>query len=280
MRPFRTKEERLAQEKEANLKAFHAAEVTPANRPPMTHAYGRASTGKQEHSPETQKAAMAAYIASHKLPNPAYYIDPATSGSTPWNERHAGGEMFRRMRRGDTVIIAKLDRAFRSLKDCCDVMEKFKRMGIKFHICNLMGASIDFDSALGMLLVKILAAFAEFERALISERTKEGIRNRKHNGFKHSRHPGYGFNWEKRWTKGKWEKFRVANQAERQVMKSILLWRLQDDPLSWASIRDHLATLNILTKDGDPWTEQRVRRACRAEMLLRIKEESIGRGTD
>lgn len=280
MRPFLTKIERIAREKAANLAAMYRAESSPADRPPMTHAYGRASTGKQEYSPETQKETMAVYVAYHKLPNTAYYIDPATSGTTPWHERKAGGELFRNLRRGDTVVIPKLDRAFRSLRDCCEVMDKFRRMGVNLHICNLMGGSIDLSSPMGRFLVQILAAFAELERAFISERTKDGIRNRKHNGFKHSRHPGYGFRWEIRRTGGKREKLRVADNDERQVMRSILLWRLQDNPLSWDDIRDHLAGLSILTKDGKPWTQQRIRRACKAEMLLRIKEESVGQGTD
>ena len=104
-----------------------------------------------------------AYAVFNKLGDPTCSIDTVQSGKISWEERDAGRELFRQLKPGDHVIICKLDRAFRRLADCCIVMEKFKRMGVKLHVVNLMGGAIDLSSPMGCFLVQILAAFAELE---------------------------------------------------------------------------------------------------------------------
>jgi DNA invertase Pin-like site-specific DNA recombinase len=137
-----------------------------------------------------------------------------------------------------------------------------------------MGGAIDLSSPMGRFMIHILAAFAELERAFISERTRDGIRNRKHRGFKHSRHPGYGFRWEKRILRGKVERIRVPDEDERHVMRTILRYRMQETPLSWKEIADHLTDdLKLKTKDNGPWGINRVRRACEAERNLQLREQ-------
>jgi DNA invertase Pin-like site-specific DNA recombinase len=255
------------------------ADFDARSRPPVTHIYGRASTAKQSESPETQKKIAAKYCEMMELPEPhTYYIDPATSAKTPWAQRLAGRELMTRLRPGDHVVITKLDRAFRRLSDCVLVLEKFERMGIKLHICNMMGGSVDLSSPMGKFMLHILAAFAELERAFISERTKDGIAAKKEKGQRHCRHAGYGFQWAVRWVGGRNVKTRVPNPDERRVMRSILTWRLQDEPLSWEEIESHLKNLGLATKDGKPWSKQRIRRAAHAEMKLQFVE-SKGLGT-
>ena len=175
---------------------------------------------------------------------------------------------------GDHIIIAKLDRAFRRLADCVEVLERFKRMGVKLHICNMLGGAIDLSSPMGLFLIHILAAFAELERAFISERTKDGLAKRKKEYVRHTRFPGYGFRWEKRTIHGKRVRIKVRDDAEREVMRAILQWRMQDEPWGWNQISDHLMhNLQLQTKDGSVWDTNRVRRACRAEILLQMEEQ-------
>jgi DNA invertase Pin-like site-specific DNA recombinase len=244
------------------------------DREPRVFHYERASTKKQEASPETQKETALKYALFNNLGDVTHFVDAATTGKIPWDERDAGKALFRQLRAGDHVILAKLDRAFRKLSDCVTVLEKFESMGVKLHICNLMGGAIDLSSPMGRFMIHILAAFAELERAFISERTKDGIRNRKHRGFKYSRHPGYGFRWEKRILRGKVERVRVPDDDERNVMRAILRLRMQDQPLSWKEIADHLTrNLKLKTKDNGPWGISRVRRACEAELKLQLLEQ-------
>jgi len=240
-----------------------------------TFAYCRASTKHQEDSPEAQKEAILRYASYNKLGDVTCFVDAAKSAKVSWDERDAGREMFKHLRCGDIVIIAKLDRAFRRLADCAEVLERFKRMGIKLHICNMLGGSIDLSSPMGVFLIHILAAFAELERAFISERTKEGLARRKDKGVRHTNFPGYGFRWEKRTVKGKRITVRVRDDEERNVMRSIVQWRIQDEPLSWEQIADHLTDVLMLPgKDGHPWDTNRVRRAYKEELKLQLTERT------
>jgi DNA invertase Pin-like site-specific DNA recombinase len=236
--------------------------------------YARASTKKQVDSPDAQKETIRKYASLLELGDVTYFVDAAKSGKVSWEDRDAGKELFQKIRPGDHVIVSKLDRAFRRLADCVLVLEKFKRMGVKLHVANMLGGAIDLSSPMGLFLIHILAAFAELERAFISERTKEGLANRKRKNVAYCRFPGYGQKWEKRWVDGKLVKVKIPDDEERAVMCSILGWRTQDVPLGWDEIRRHLTcTLKLKTKDGREWDVNRIRRACRAELLLRQAEQ-------
>ena len=243
---------------------------------PRTFGYVRASTKKQIDSPDTQKDIIAKYAAMQELDEPTFFVDAAVSGKVPIEERPAGAALFTQLRPGDHLILAKLDRGFRKLSDCVRVLEKLERLGVNLHVCNLMGGALDLGSPMGKFIVHVLAAFAELERAFISERTKEGLKGKKRQGFAHARHPGYGFRWEKRRIDGKVQKVKVADLAEREVMRAIVGWRMQDGPLSWKQIADHLNYgLKIRTKDNALWNECRIRRAHHAELLLQLQAGRI-----
>lgn len=244
------------------------------DRSPRVFGYVRASTRKQVESPDTQRDIQSRYAGFNQLGEVDFFVDPAKSGKISWEDRDAGKALFAQLRPGDHVLLTKLDRGFRRLADCVVVLEKFERMGVKLHVCNLMGGAIDLSSPMGRFMIHILAAFAELERAFISERTKDGIKNRKNKGFAHSRFPGYGFRWEQRKVGGKSVSVKVRDDEERSVMRSILVWRTQDPPLAWNEIRRHLEdTLKVKTKGGGLWDENRIRRACNAERQLQVQEQ-------
>lgn len=246
----------------------------PNDRQPRVFAYCRASTKKQIDSPDVQKENIRKYAEFHKLGDVSYFTDAATSGKTTWEERIAGREMFTQLHQGDHVIIYSLDRAFRRMADAAVAMDKFERMKIKLHVVNLMGGALDLSSPMGRFLVHILAAFAEMERGFISERTIEGLKNKRRNGFANPRHPGYGFRWKSTTLDGKKTKVRERDDEERNVMRSIVTWRMQDQPMSWKEISDHLTyNLKLKTKDGGSWDANRVKRASQAELMLQLNEQ-------
>ncbi len=76
---------------------------------------------------------------------------------------------------GDTVITYKNDRMFRSLRNMIDLIDVFNDKGI--HFKSLSEPEFDTTSANGKFLLQIFASVAEFERNLISERTKMGLVN-------------------------------------------------------------------------------------------------------
>lgn len=89
-------------------------------------------------------------------------------------------EMLSYLRKGDTVIVYKTDRIFRSLKNMIELIDLFNQKEIYFK--SLSEPAFDTSSANGRFIIQIFGAVAEFERNLISERTKvglEGARRRK-----------------------------------------------------------------------------------------------------
>ncbi|ASV32097.1 MULTISPECIES: recombinase family protein [Flavobacteriaceae] len=91
------------------------------------------------------------------------------------DDRKGLNEMLRYMRKGDTILTYKNDRVFRSLKNMVELIDRFNEAGV--HFKSLSEPEFDTTSANGKFLLQIFAAVAEFERNLISERTKVGLDN-------------------------------------------------------------------------------------------------------
>lgn len=76
------------------------------------------------------------------------------------------------LRAADTVVVQRLDRLGRSLKDLIELLDDFKQHGVQFISLN---ESIDTTTAVGELAFHMIGSIAHFERRLISERTKAGL---------------------------------------------------------------------------------------------------------
>ena len=87
-------------------------------------------------------------------------------------ERPALADAFDHLRAGDTLVVWRLDRLGRSLKDLIERAESLRNRGIGLR--SLKEAN-DTDSSTGRLVFHIFGALAEFERALIRERTQAGL---------------------------------------------------------------------------------------------------------
>src|SRR5690554_5718444 len=82
-------------------------------------------------------------------------------------------ELLEFARPGDTILVYKNDRFFRSLKNMVDLIETLNQK--KIHFKSITEPEFDTNSANGKFLLQIFSAVAEFERNLISERTKHGL---------------------------------------------------------------------------------------------------------
>lgn len=76
------------------------------------------------------------------------------------------------LRSGDVLIVWRLDRLGRSLKDLVEIVSDLESKGVGFQSLN---ESIDTTSPSGKLIFHVFAALSEFERSLIQERTKAGV---------------------------------------------------------------------------------------------------------
>jgi DNA invertase Pin-like site-specific DNA recombinase len=91
-----------------------------------------------------------------------------------------------RLQPGDLFIIWDLDRAWRSAKDALNELDRLRGRGIDFLIANL---DIDTTTPHGRLVYTIMGALAEFERATLSRRTKEGLEAARKRGKRLGRPP-------------------------------------------------------------------------------------------
>lgn len=88
------------------------------------------------------------------------------------------------LRSGDTLVVWKLDRLGRNLRHLVNTVYDLTQRGIGLKVLTGQGASIDTTTPAGNLVFGIFAALAEFERELISERTKAGLASARARGHK------------------------------------------------------------------------------------------------
>jgi DNA invertase Pin-like site-specific DNA recombinase len=101
-------------------------------------------------------------------------------------DRPALREALEDARRGDTLIVWKLDRLARSMKQLIETIETLRSRGIGFRSVT---EAIDTTTAQGVLVFHMFSALAEFERALIRERTRAGLDAAKRAGRRGGRPP-------------------------------------------------------------------------------------------
>ena len=105
------------------------------------------------------------------------FQDQGVSGATI--ERDGLSQVISACGAGDTLVVWKLDRLGRSLGFLCELIERFGNKGAGFQS---LTDGIDTTTSGGKLVFHIMGALAEFERSLISERTKAGMQAAKRRG--------------------------------------------------------------------------------------------------
>lgn len=137
----------------------------------MTHmliGYMRVSKADGSQTTDLQRDALiAAGVAADHL------YDDRASGKL--DARPGLDAALKALREGDTLVVWKLDRLGRNLRHLVNTVHDLEKRGIGFKVLSGHGASIDTTTPAGKLVFGIFAALAEFERELISERTKAGL---------------------------------------------------------------------------------------------------------
>lgn len=111
-----------------------------------------------------------------------------------FQEKASGGRWDRpelhrllgQLRKGDVVAVWKLDRLSRSLKDLLLTLEKIEEVGADFQS---LTEAIDTSTPAGRMMMQIVGSFAEFERAMLRERTKNGLEAARQEGRIGGRRP-------------------------------------------------------------------------------------------
>ena len=90
------------------------------------------------------------------------------------------------IREGDTLVVTKLDRLARSVRDLLEIVDRVTRKGARLRI---LAMNLDTTNATGRMMLQVLGAVGEFERALMLERQREGIAKAKADGKYRGRKP-------------------------------------------------------------------------------------------
>lgn len=134
----------------------------------MLVGYVRVSKADGSQSTDLQRDALAAAGVGVD----AVYEDRASGAK---DDRPQLTACLKALREGDTLTVWKLDRLGRNLRHLVGIVDDLTERDIGLKVLTGQGAAIDTTSPAGKLVFAIFAALAEYERALISERTLAGL---------------------------------------------------------------------------------------------------------
>jgi len=141
----------------------------------MLIGYARVSTNEQDTA--IQVAALKSAGCER------VFREKASGGRWDRPELH---RLLDQLRRGDVLVVWKLDRLSRSLRDVLTIMEQIANAKAGFKS---LSEAIDTTSPAGRMMMQMLGAFAEFERAMLRERTQAGLESARRQGRIGGRRP-------------------------------------------------------------------------------------------
>ena len=138
--------------------------------------YGRVSTTQQTTENQRLELSQAGYLIEPDF----WFADEGVSGKVAASQRPAFKAMLGQIRKGETLVVSKLDRCGRDAIDVLQTIRLLADRGIKVVVLQL--GNTDLTAPAGKLLLSMLAAVAEMERDLLVERTQAGLARAKAEG--------------------------------------------------------------------------------------------------
>src|SRR5262249_56589621 len=139
--------------------------------------YVRVSSEEQADSGlglEAQRQRVRAYCEMKGLDLENIFEDPAVSGGKPLASRPAGSRLLAEARRSrSVVVVARLDRLFRSVADAAQTIAQFDRLGIELVS---IAEGFDMTNPYGRAMAQMASVFAELERGMVKEGQRAAMR--------------------------------------------------------------------------------------------------------
>ncbi len=229
------------------------------------YMYGRHSTAHQSATEDVQRAACQRHydnaLADKGVEFGGWFYDAATSGGKPFSERPEGLRCWLHLQPGDYLIVAKLDRAFRSLIDGAKTIQMFKTKGVHFVALDL---GMDTSTPLGEFALHVFLAAAQMQRRYVSERTREVLAHKASLGIKLGRacrSPPFG--WRLGGANGYW----VEDPAEREQIEEFAKWH-DEEGLSVRAIAKRILRPEFRRRrrNKHSWHEKYIRLALHARV--------------
>ncbi|MEI4234816.1 recombinase family protein [Roseovarius sp. D22-M7] len=145
----------------------------------MLVGYARTSTVEQDAGLDAQVRDLNAYGCEE------VYKEQVSSVG----ERQQLDSAIKSLRKGDKLVVAKLDRLARSVRHIGDLLETLESKGSGLVILSMGGQQVDTTTATGKMMLNVMGSVAQFEREMMLERQKEGIQKAKADGKYTGRKP-------------------------------------------------------------------------------------------
>lgn len=219
--------------------------------------YVRVSTEGQAESGlslAAQRSKLEAYATAMDLELVGIEADEGVSAKTL--DRPALQRALSRLADGqaDALLVAKLDRLTRSVRDLGDLVEKYFAGG-RWSLLSVAD-SIDTQTAAGRLVLNVLGAVSQWEREAIGERTREALGEVKRQGV---RLGGEALGWKRTTeTDPRGRRAVLEDDEERATLNRILF--LRGDGCSFQAIADQLEAEGRATKRGGRWYPATIRK--------------------
>jgi site-specific DNA recombinase len=224
--------------------------------------YARVSTDKQAEkgiSLDAQTAKIQAMAVVHGTQVDEIIVEPGESAKTL--NRPGMKRLLTLVDSGEVqaVIIAKLDRLTRSVKDLCELLERFERRGVALIS---VAESLDTSSAAGRLVINIMTAVSHWEREAIGERTRDALGHKRR---QRERVGNIGFG------------YRLASDgvhlepdtAEQAALAQI--HQLRGTKFTLREIASALNDQGLRTRRGSAWRHEYIKRIVDAGLAARVQ---------
>ena len=145
----------------------------------MKYGYARTST-------DDQVAGLAAQVeALENAGARKIYKEHASAAG----HREQLDRLMERLEEGDTLIVTKMDRLARNVRQLLTLVEELEQRHVALRILDFNGDTVDTKTPTGKLMLQMFGAFAEFERSIMLERQRPGIEAAKAGGKYKGRKP-------------------------------------------------------------------------------------------
>lgn len=218
--------------------------------------YIRVSTREQAESGlslSAQERRIAQYCEYKSLNLVKIIRDENVSAGIPLSDREGGSQLQELVLKEKLGVVAiKLDRLFRDAHDCLGVTKEWNENGIILH---LMDLGVDTNTAMGRAFLTNAATYAELEKNLISERTKEALNQIKIEGGALGA-PSYGWTYSEDKDENGHKKL-VPDDKEYSFLESCAV--LREAGFTYRQIAARLNDLGVPSKRGGKWHASSVR---------------------
>ena len=153
----------------------------PSSKSTVIFGYCRVSTNGQTTGNQRLELEQAGYQVTY------WFQDEGISGKCPAAMRPAFQELLGKIRKGETLVVSKMDRLGRDAIDVLQTIRLLQERGV--HVIVHQLGHTDLTSPAGKLLLTMLSALAEMERDLLVERTQAGLQRAKAEGKQLGRKP-------------------------------------------------------------------------------------------